>query len=137
MNLDLHKVQSAKAFAPATSKGGRNVQSITLTFTELNGKRLTLSNCLIASLNLKDKVYIGIIADDMKIIIANHPLDGMDEYKLGKGGNVYNAGLVSGVIEAFGLESMYQNRTSHSFSNVEVDIANGIAVVTVQKVENN
>lgn len=135
MNLDMQKVQSAKIFAPVTSKGGRNVQSITLTFTELNGKRLTLSKSMISTLNLTDRVYVGLMADDRKIIITNHQIDGMDEYKLSKGGNIYNAGLVSGIIAAFGLQPMYQNRTSHSFSSIEVDNDNGIAVVTIPVVE--
>lgn len=135
MNWNMQKVQSAKAFAPATSRGGKNILSISVTFTELNGKRLTLSNYLIATLNLAGKVFVGVVVADRKLVLANHQFEGMDEYKLSKGGNIYNAGLVSGIIAAFGLQPMYQNRTSHSFNNIEVDNDNGIAVVTIPVVE--
>ena len=135
-NIELSDVKSAEKFAKNSTRGGRSVMSFTLTYTEANGKRVTLSNGLMDSLNLSDKVYIGILADERKLILSNHEIKNMVGYNISKR-TIYNARAVAGVVEAFGLQPLYDGHSSHTFNDVELDSEKGIAVVAIPELKEN
>ena len=131
--LDLKKVENAENYAPSTKR--RSNTSITIVKTERYGKRIAMSSGLAKAMSITDFVYIGVIVDKRQVILSESKMAALKEYKLGKGNIIYNARLVDGIVSVLDLESYYENHSSKSFSDIEINEENGVAVVTIPIVE--
>lgn len=132
-NINFKDVEPAEKYAPSTK--GRSNTSITIVKTDKFGKRIAISSGLVKAMSITDFVYIGVIVDKRQIILSGSKTTNLKEYKLSKGNIIYNARLVDGIIAAIGLEKYYENHSSKSFSDIEIDEESGVAVVTIPTVE--
>ena len=98
-------------------------------------KELPISSGLAKAMSITDFVYIGVIVDKRQVILSGSKMAALKEYKLGKGKIIYNARLVEGIVAALGLEKYYESHSSKSFSAIEIDEENCVAVVTVPTIE--
>ena len=48
---------------------------------------------------------------------------------------IYDSGLVEGIVYGFGLESVYENRTSISFSKVKFDDQNLTVLIKIPEAD--
>lgn len=135
MKVEFDKIESAEKYAVGSTRGGKNTYSLNLICTQSNGKRLTFSKGLISILGLAERVYIGAIFSDRKLIVSQNQLSNLTEYKLGTGRILYNSRLVDGLVSGFGLKSYYESHSSKSFTDIEFDEEQGIAVIAIPTAE--
>ena len=133
ISINLKDVEPAEQYARSTK--GRSNTSITIVKTERYGKRLAVSNGLAQTIGVTDLVYIGVLVGTQQIVLAASKNTNLQEYKLSKGNIIYNARLVDGIVAALDLEQYYENHSSKSFSDIEIDEESGVAVVTIPTVE--
>ncbi len=121
---------------PITEKSSRGVYSVSITYNR-NGKRLSITNALASRLELEGYVRIGLLPDKRYLILSKDSEE-LDEYEYSDTSSrpiIYDSGLVEGIVYGFGLESVYENRTSVSFSNVKFDDKNLAVVIKIPEVD--
>lgn len=131
MKINFNNVESAEKYVQSSAKGGRNVLSISLTYTEENGKRITISKGLADELNVSDTVFIGLLPSERKIVFSGKKQENLKPYHMGRAFKIYNAALISGIISCFEIEPYFQEHTSVTFRDVEVYDEDLVAVVHI------
>lgn len=102
------------------AKVSNAVKSISIVNSD-NGKRVSLSNSLLAELDYPDSLQFAGDATGKVLYIAND-LGGTQKHqnvKYGKNGIIYNSALVQKLTDMFSID--YTDRTSATFSNIEID----------------
>ena len=129
INLTKLGIESAAKYVDNANRRGK--YSIGLTYST-NGTRVTLSNALYSSLELKDRVYVGIATNEGGVVFSKQKVKGLEECKIsGKSNAIYNATLVKGIVNAFELNEFYETHSSQSFHNIEIDEEQGVALVYI------
>lgn len=131
MSFDFDKVENAEKYAHSLARGGRCVLSVSLTYTEEHGKRVTLSKNLADRLNIGDSVFIGVSVSAREIVISGVQHENFKSYNVGKALKIYNAGLIGGIVSCFGLEPYFKEHTSVTFRNVKIYDEERVAIITV------
>jgi hypothetical protein len=117
--------QSAKI-----ARGGK--YSVNIVCAQKNRKSISLSRGLFEKLALQRDVFLTLYADDRIIAISSLAIDTKSvKYSFSNETSrlIYNTSLVYFLVDTFNLD--YSTRTSLSFSNIDFDTVDGVAVAVV------
>jgi len=115
---------------------GKGKYSLGIVNSEGNGKRVSFSKVLTATLDLTDTVYIVPLPDEGVVLVSKEKLHADATYGKLSGNDkkiCYNAGMVALLIESFKLD--FEGHTSRSFGRVEIDDSSDIiyAIITLSE----
>lgn len=112
-------------------KGQRSTLSINIVNSVHNGKRITLSKGLLEALSEPESIQFMTSKDDGVLIIGKN-LGVKNSFKFSETNPcvIYCSGLVNSITEEFELS--YTNKTSMSFSDIEIDDNDGEPVAIIK-----
>lgn len=130
INLKKYSIEAVSNYDERRSNMGRI--SVSITYSN-NGMRMTLSKELCSMLEVEDSVYIGISIKEGCIIISTEKLANMEKFKMSSDGRtIYSSSLIRGIVNAFELDEYYEEHSSRSFYDIDLDEESCIAVVQVE-----
>lgn len=130
INLKKYSIEAVSKYDERRSNMGRI--SVSITYSN-NGMRMTLSKELCSMLEVEDSVYIGISIKEGCIIISTEKLANMEKFKMSSDGRtIYSSSLIRGIVNAFELDEYYEEHSSRSFYDIDLDEEACIAVVQIE-----
>ena len=132
----LAKANSDTVTLPSSTKCasfGNNTHSMTIVYSEANGKRVTFSKALSEKLALKNAVYLAPLPSEGVLMVAGSPVFGnaMAGNLSGKEKRIcYRADIVRTLIELFQLD--YSEHVSRSFADISFEDSDGTPIAVIK-----